>query len=250
MAIYFPRMTQKIIGAFGDSFNNIQINRKKGKSLIEYTVPIKMGDKEKVFAYITKNTKHSISLPVMGFIIDSIDFDEERVINPQTVLLSNDTTQYTFAPVPYNYTVILTIYTKSYNDVYDIFESIVPNYRKTRNYPLNEFKFLDGSVIKRDLPISIQSTLRNIPEEISWEEEQIIKFDMTFLIKGWIYNPINNVDGTTDNSNLRNNNTITSLGGNTSKLIEQIDLKFEEFVTNYHEEISLYKDTGDEWVIT
>lgn len=245
MAIFFPRMTRKIITAFGDALKGIYINRRSGTGFVDYQVPIRMGDKGKVFAFLNKNRDYDIQLPLVGFFVDSIDFDEERTMNPTIKYFSEDFSEYTFSPVPYNYTIIFSIYTMNMNDLYDIFETIAGQYRKTRHYPLIEFQFTDGSKITRDLPIMLNSTIKNTPEEITMGDSRILKFDLNFVVKGWIYNTIQNVTSSIDS---RDNNATSMAGGNGAVLIEKIDLRFEEFVTEYYEEISLTKDTGGDWV--
>jgi hypothetical protein len=244
MAIFFPRMTRKIITAFGDAFNNIYINRRTKTGFVDYRVPIRMGDRGKVFAFLNKNRDYDIQLPLVGFHVDSIDFDEERTMNPTTKFFSDDNAEYIFAPVPYNYTIIFSIYTMNMNDLYDIFETIAAQYRKTRHYPLIEFQFTDGSKITRDLPITLNSTIKNTPEELTMNDNKILKFDLNFIVKGWIYNTIRGVNSNIDS---RDNNAKGMEGGNGAVLIEKIDLRFEEYVTEYYETISLYKDTGGDW---
>lgn len=247
-ASFFTKMTKKLTNMFGDAHSNYVINRRSNDDLVSYTIPIKRGPKEQVLGYLNNNVKtYSNKLPLLGFTLESMDPSEERKINPLTKILSGDNSSYIFSPTPFDFIFSLGIYASNESDLYDIVEQIVALYRDTRYYPLKEFQFTDGSVLTRDIPIRMQSTIKNIPEEISQGDMRVLQYNLDFAVKGYVYGPIKGVD-TTDNINWRDNNTITYEGGNIAKLIEHIDLRFEEFNERYYEELSLDIDTGSEIV--
>ncbi len=96
--IFYPDSIRKNINLFGDLHNEIPINRRKNDSLVTYTVPIQLGNKEKVFAFLRSNesSQYSIRLPRLAFNVESIDYDEERNINPITKILATDKSQFIF----------------------------------------------------------------------------------------------------------------------------------------------------------
>lgn len=193
MTKIYPQMTKKILLAFADVLNEIYIHQKqKNGEYKEYLVPLIFSSKEKMLSHIRSGTfedYYKIHLPAMGYEVTTMDPDEERIMNPVCKVFSNSKDEVIFQPVPYNYTIDLGIYTKYIQDLFMIVEEIAPMFQMAINYPLIEFKFNDGSKIQRDLPIILQANSLNIQTiDIGNEDERVLQNNMTFIIKGWLYN--------------------------------------------------------------
>jgi len=297
-AVFFPHMTKKIIVAFSDMFNKVYINvARNNGTLTESLVPILFASHEKMIAYLTHlddtRQKTRITLPAMGFTLTSMDLDEERILNPVYKIMGQTREQYIFQPVPYNYTFDLSVYARYVGTLFDIVESVVAKFQQARNYPFVEFRFIDGSYIQRDLPVVLNATSLNFTtEDVGEEDERIIKTDITFIAKGWVYHSIPNVTVSTStvpvwsstrtyakgevvsyNGKLyvskKNNNTnqnpataggwwsettgvdqkaaspLVPAGGASTKLIEWVDLAFEEYINGEIGRLDLLTTIGD-----
>lgn len=211
--VIYPRISEKILTVFGDTLSKIKIlKRNNDGTSAEYLVPIRFSAAEKMLSHARSDTfeqYYKIQLPAMGFQITSISLDEGRVLNPLCKLLSSTSKQIILNPIPYNYSITLTLITKYMQDYFAILENILSLYKSPVIYPFIEFKFLDGDSITRDLPILLQDTTLNLKtEDIEKEGEQLITGDLSFILKGWIY---------------------PSQSFNDGKFIESIDIKFMQY---------------------
>ena len=188
-----------MVVAFGTMFNNIRLVRydKAGTTEIErITVPLSYADKEKFYRRITQDpelTKETaITLPRMGFTLDSITYDPLRktslfnnnfAANPTTGnLLSTQAT-------PYNFNFTLSIYVRNVEDGTQIVEQILPYFNP--DYTLS-MALTSISTLKNEVPIILESVNQNMQADGVPDDTRVITWDLSFTMKGYLYGPIAN----------------------------------------------------------
>lgn len=205
---YFPQTIKKVITVFSSLFdeiyvpvykNNIQVNTQ--------IVPIKYAYAQKLISHF-KSTEYDenntrIPLPILSFEMNALDPDEERITQSANCKIANSDNAYILYPAPYNYIFDVSIWSKTMIEHFNILETILPRFQTTIHIDFNEYKFQNGDVITKDLPVTLTS-LSISPEtvDIGAEDEPVLKTTLTFNVKGWIYhtteftnsNSINNID--------------------------------------------------------
>ena len=137
---FYNESLRKTIIAFGSLFNDINITRKDSKGEAEQTmkVPLAYGPKQKFIVRLTQdpgaNQAVAMTLPRIGFEIQSFDYDpsrklnriikQKKVSNAKSKELKQMSTQYT--PVPYNMQFELFVMAKNSDDGIQIVEQILP----------------------------------------------------------------------------------------------------------------------------
>jgi len=229
--IYRSNSTKKILIAMADTFSDIktaQRKSKRSKDFKDVTVPVYISSSEKLIARATKlaadaNTTR-ISLPAIGMNITSMDLDENRILTPFTKIVNEG--QFVFNPVPYNYTIDVALIAERESQLFDLIEQIVPFYRKSRYYPLIDFKFYDGTEIQRDLCMELTSTPISLQDsDIGQEDEQTFTATLSFMVKGWIYGSNSTIDFKEGDD--KNTGSAGPGSGAGNVLIRYIDIDFE-----------------------
>lgn len=173
---YYHQHIKKAITAFGMIFNNINVNRENSSNVVQQVlrVPLSYSTKQKFLSRIAliddanDRGEVAISLPRMGFEIQSLVYDPSRKIVPiqknkaiidgaATTAVSN-----TYVSTPYNMSLSLYIFAKNQEDGLQILEQILPYFNPDFNITVNELPELG---IKRDIKI----TLDNIDYDDQYE---------------------------------------------------------------------------------
>ena len=185
--VYRPENSRKVLVAVADLFNEIFVlHRKKTPPNTEAKVSLTLATTEKLITFLSKDDKTKLVLPAMGLDIISTDLDEERIMNPANRIING--IQYVLQPVPYNYTIDLAILGNRSSQVFELLEQIIPFFQKARYYPLKDFVFSDGSIIKRDLAVELVATPLDLQvTEIVLGEQQVHQCTLSFIAKGWVY---------------------------------------------------------------
>jgi hypothetical protein len=188
-----------MVVAFGTMFNNIRLVRydKAGTTEIErITVPLSYADKEKYYRRITQDpelTKETaVTLPRMGFTLDSITYDPLRKISLFNNQFATDTStgnlQSTQA-TPYNFNFTLSIYVRNVEDGTQIVEQILPYFNP--DYTLS-MQLTNVASIKNQVPIILESVNQNMQADGVPDDTRVITWDLSFTMKGYLYGPVSN----------------------------------------------------------
>lgn len=193
---FYHRITRKMVVAFGTMFNNIRLVRYNKTNTVEIEriiVPLSYADKEKFYKRITQDpelTKETaITLPRMGFTLDSITYDPLR----KTSIFNNS-----FAPspsgglqttnaTPYNFNFTLSIYVRNVEDGTQIVEQILPYFNP--DYTLS-MALTNVPSLKNEVPIILESVTQNMDSEGGSGETRVITWDLNFTMKGYFYGPV------------------------------------------------------------
>ena len=97
-----------------------------------------------------------IVLPALGINITSIDPSEDRMQQRCNQIISNDG-KVIMSPAPVEYSIDLTAFTKKESELFQIIEYVMPKFQRDVSFPLIEFELSDGTQLKRDLPIILNS---------------------------------------------------------------------------------------------
>ena len=130
---FYHRITRKLVVAFGTMFNNLQLFRydKSGNVEIErITVPLSYASKEKFYSRITQdptlNKEVEITLPRMSFEMTGITYDPLRKVSLINSLYSPSNNFSAVKQTPYNFSFVLSIYTRNTEDGTQLVEQILP----------------------------------------------------------------------------------------------------------------------------
>lgn len=190
---------RKSVIAFGNLFNNIQIDRANsaGEVIQTIKVPLSYAPRQKFLARISAlpesgQANFQTIVPRMAFEMVGIEYDPNRRVSllqqNRAVNSTTSTVNSQYAPSPYNVQMNLYVYTKNQDDGLQIIEQILPYFNPDFNLTLNAIPALD---IKNDLPI----LLNNISYEDDYEGEfttrRAIIWTLSFTLKLNFFGPIN-----------------------------------------------------------
>ena len=198
---FYNESLRKTIIAFGSLFNDIQITRKdsSGSTVQTMKVPLAYGPKQKFITRLTADpgaTKQvALTLPRIGFEIQSFDYDPNRKLNrtirQKKVANTNDkklkqmSTQYT--PVPYNMNFELFIMAKNSDDGIQIIEQILPFFQPEYTVSIKEVPDMD---IVRDVPFVLNSVGYEDTYEGDFQTRRAIIYTLSFTAKSYVYGPV------------------------------------------------------------
>ena len=198
---FYNESLRKTIIAFGSLFNDIVITRKNstGTDTQSMKVPLAYGPKQKFIVRLEAdpgiNQKIAMTLPRIGFEIQSFDYDptrklnriirQKKLANTKSKELKQMQTQYT--PVPYNMQFELFIMTKNSDDGIQIVEQILPFFQPEYTVSIKEVPEMDTI---RDVPV----VLNNISYEDTYAgdftERRAIIYTLNFTAKAYVYGPV------------------------------------------------------------
>ena len=198
---FYNESLRKTIIAFGSLFNEITIIRKnnQGDTVQTMKVPLAYGPKQKFLVRLTQdpgaNQPIAMTLPRIGFEIQSFDYDpvrklnriikQKKVSNAKSKELKQMSTQYT--PVPYNMQFELFVMTKNSDDGIQIVEQILPFYQPEYTVSIREVPDMD---IVRDVPIVLNSIGYEDTYEGDFTTRRAIIYTFQFTAKSYVYGPV------------------------------------------------------------
>ena len=198
---FYNESLRKTIIAFGSLFNDIQITRKDsaGAEVQTMKVPLAYGPKQKFITRLTQDPgatqQVALTLPRIGFEIQSFDYDPSRKINrtirQKKVANTNDkklkqmSTQYT--PVPYNMNFELFVMAKNSDDGIQIIEQILPFFQPEYTVSIKEVPDMD---IVRDVPFVLNSVGYEDTYEGDFQTRRAIIYTLAFTAKSYVYGPV------------------------------------------------------------
>jgi hypothetical protein len=190
---------RKAIVAFGNMFNNINIERRdsSGNIVQVLKVPLSYAGKAKALARIQQrpnvdDRNVQIIVPRMAFEMSTLTYDYNRKISPIQQSRSVNTTSTTldsqYAPTPYNINILLYVYVKNQDDGLQIIEQILPYFNPDYNLTLKALPQLN---IKNDLPIILDSVNFEDNYEGEFDDRRTIIWTLSFTMKLNFYGPVN-----------------------------------------------------------
>ena len=188
---------RKSIVAFGNMFNNINIDRKDSSGTVIQTirVPLSYAPTQKFLARIKQvpnadDARLEVVLPRMSFEMTGITYDPSRKIAPTQQNRINNTSLTTqtrqFAPAPYNMGISLYLYTRNQDDGLQVVEQILPYFNPDFNLTLKAVPELN---IKHDLPIILDTINHEDDYEADFMTRRMIIWTFTFTLKLNFFGP-------------------------------------------------------------
>lgn len=195
---FYHGTIRRYIIMFGNIFNEIQVNRfnSSGVKIQSINVPISYGPKqrfiERVLADPTLNRSTSITLPRLSFSMNSMSYNPSRKLNSGHRFTKGVNTGGTdfasmYAPVPYDFSFSLSLFTKNAEDGIQIIEQIVPFF--TPDFTLT-MKSLPELNLNLDIPIELLSVTSDDSYEGSFEDQRVLTWDLDFVVKGYLFGPV------------------------------------------------------------
>ena len=190
---------RKVVVAFGTMFNDINLVRTNnaGEVIQTMKVPLAYGPKQKWLARLREDPnltkKVAVTLPRIGFEIQTISYDSTRKLNSiQKLKKVNSSAQgktmsQQFMPVPYNMDFQMAVMAKNSDDALQIVEQILPFFQPDYTVTLNDNTAMGTT---RDVPI----VLTNVGYEDNYEADLITRraiiYTLDFTAKFYLYGPV------------------------------------------------------------
>jgi hypothetical protein len=194
---YYWGTIRKSIIAFGNMFNNIEIERKNASGNVVHSikVPLAYAPRQKFLARIdqapdsdTRNVQ--ITLPRMSFEIVKVSYDPTRKLastqKNRTVTVSNNIVTSQFVPVPYNIQLNLYVYVKNSDDGLQIIEQILPYFNPDYNLTI---KAVPDMNINHDIPIVLDNIDFTDSYDGSFNDRRAIIWTLSFTLKTNFFGP-------------------------------------------------------------
>ena len=251
---------RKVVVAFGTMFNDINLVRTNnaGEVIQTMKVPLAYGPKQKWLARLQEDPnitkKVAVTLPRLGFDIQTISYDSTRKLNSiQKLKKVNSSAQgktmsQQFMPVPYNMDFQMAVMAKNSDDALQIVEQILPFFQPDYTVTLNDNTAMGTT---RDVPI----VLTNVGYEDNYEADLITRraiiYTLDFTAKFYLYGPVTDqkviktvqVDQYTDSKvNAPKREQRYSVAPNPASADADDDFGFNE-TTSFFEDAKNYNET-------
>ena len=197
---FYNEIFRSVIIGFGSMFNGIQIKHKDDSddttSIIK--VPLAYGPTQKFLARLNQNPDLNhptqMTLPRMSFEFTNLAYDPSRKTTQtqQMVVKSLDGTEErkTYLPVPYNMTIVLSVYTKLNDDMLQIVEQIVPYFQPGYTLPI---KFLGNFNEVRNVPVVLDSIDMSDEYVGNFDTRRALLYTFSFTVKTMVFGPLRDV---------------------------------------------------------
>jgi len=195
MFTYFKNDSiKKLVIAFGNIFNNVQIEQKNADgTLRDFVIPLSYSSKEKFIkrlsdpSSISEQTRIEISLPKMSFELSNLTYDPLRKMNKLSRKIlkntANTIAEYAFSEIPYNFNFNLMVYTRNIEENLDIIGQILTYFGPEFIVSVNMSDF-SKSV---DVPIVIVQTNLTQEYEGDFGNRRFIVSSFQFVAKSYVY---------------------------------------------------------------
>jgi hypothetical protein len=200
--IFYFASIRKLVLAFGSLFDDINIQKidDTGEVIRTIKVPFAYGPGqpflEKLQQAEIKNGNFAnieSILPRISFEFGPLNYDANRKLNAiQCNMKSTDqhgNVMFQLAPVPYDVSFNVNIYTELMDDSLQILEQILPYFNPSFNVTVQEIPELG---IIKDVPILLNSVDIADQYEGNFQNRRIINWTLSFVCKGDIFPPIRN----------------------------------------------------------
>lgn len=193
MSQSYHRIIRKVVIAFGNIFNNINISRydAQGVEKEHFLVPIVYGGKEKYVSRLegdpTLDKKVQITLPIMSFEMKDMKYDAKRKLMTNMKTLSPNSSTAVYNPVPFDFDFTLYAYVRNIEDGAQLMEKILPHF--TPDYTVNVNLIPEMGVVKQ-LPIVLNEVTSETEYEGDYNSKvRSIVWTLNFTVKGYLYGP-------------------------------------------------------------
>lgn len=187
---------RKCIIAFGNLFNNIEIDRLNSGGSINKTirVPLAYAPRQKFLARIdqlpnAEERSMQIILPRMSFELVRVEYDPARKLastQQNRYAKGSDTLTTQYVPVPYNIYLNLYIYSKNSDDALQVVEQILPYFNPDFNLTIKAVPDLN---IRHDIPIVLNNIDFSDTYDGEFSERRAIVWTLSFVMKTNFYGP-------------------------------------------------------------
>lgn len=195
---FYHKTTHLYTAVFGTIFNNIKILRDDGK---EIRVPLAYSGQDKNNVRLEQNenpdeVKYKMRLPRIGYRITDIIKDESRITNRNYQLLDAtiDRTGATqtvsqYNRIPFNFGYLLSIKTKTMDDLLQMFEQVVVQFN-----PAIQIIVEDNPDISGTTALNVRLDSASIEDQFEGEYEagRILEANLQFTLEGYLYMPSSN----------------------------------------------------------
>lgn len=195
---YYHGTIRKYVIAFGNLFNDIYVQRlnSSGERIQTLAVPLAYGPKEKWLVRLTQDPNLDqnvgITLPRMGFEIQSMTYAPTRKLSStlKNVRLKStdfDRVDTQYVPVPYDITMLLSIFVKNADDGAQIIEQIIPYFRPEF---VTNVRLIPEMNVVVDTPVVLQDLSIEDTYEGDFETRRALIYNLNFSIKAYFYGPV------------------------------------------------------------
>jgi len=202
---FYYNIIRKYVVAFGSLFNDIHVIRSKadGTLVKDITVPITFASKDKARNQInsihsrynedkTIGAKIGAILPRISYTMIGMEPDPTRMINAlqtraQNISSSDNSSTSVLVGKPFTFNFTLSIWSKYLDDMFQIIEQSLHFFNPEYTVTLKEIPEIG---IESNIPISLLSVAPAFETEFDEMSWRVIRFDMDFTLKGYIYPPI------------------------------------------------------------
>lgn len=191
--VFYYGTTKKIIVAFGTIFDEVRFNDGFGREIL---VPLHYSPRAKWLETLQSNPDMDqlnidTILPRMGFELTGLNFAAERHTNPlnrfDDVDGEDDTNQFMFNRVPYDFQFDLNIATLRYEDLLKIVEQIIPFFTPELTVTINDMEEFNNPT---NVPIVLNSVSIQTDYEGSMDTRRTVLGVLQFTAKGFLYSNI------------------------------------------------------------
>lgn len=152
---------------------------------------------EQLYEHTDPDSMYDQKVPRFSVSISSITYDQNRALNYfRTRRMKQNSKQWNDRmPIPYDIGMNLSILSKYESHIHQISENIVPFMAPYIIVKIKE-NIENLNLVPRELRIDFDGNVnRDIPIEWGDTERRIVKGDLNFIIKGYIYKPISEQPG-------------------------------------------------------
>lgn len=194
---YFGMMKKYMI-AFKHIMSDIHVLRTDSNDITikDIIVPVTYANKSKLFRYLERdynNVGENVRtvLPIISYNFSSMTFDPTRKksnLNQFKYETVNGIETFQYAGNPYNFNVDMSIWAMYVKDIIQIIEQVAAFFKPDFTLSVNEIPELG---ITKNIPIILNSIDFGFENEFV-EEDRVLKCDLNFTLKGYVYPPISN----------------------------------------------------------
>ena len=199
---FYNEVFRSVIIAFGSLFNDIEVRHKdeQDETWSVIKVPLAYGPTQKFLARMQQesdlNRPTQMTLPRMSFEFTDLRYDPERKTTKNqsfiTTTPDGEQVKRVYSPVPYNMTIVLSVYGKLNDDMLQITEQILPYFAPSYNLGV---KFLGNLNEVKDVPIVLDNITMEDDYEGNFETRRALVYTFTFTAKTYLYGPITDISG-------------------------------------------------------
>lgn len=199
---FYHNTTRRYTVAFGSIFNGISIERQNKAGDVVGTIPVPLiySNKEKfirramALSSIDDETKIKETLPAMGFELQNMMYSPQRKTNTMERIVNDGETKgkFMFNRVPYDFNFVVYIAARRIDDALRIVEQILPYFTPELNLRIKEMK--DFPDIVSDVPVVLLDSGGMDDSGDSFDDRRAIQWEMSFVLKGYLYTNVRDVD--------------------------------------------------------